>query len=77
MYSATKHDSKIISCEDRVLYALKAGCRFVIATTMQNRDIIKDKGSHKYFTQNYITNNIIKYYEKNHGKMLDIDLPNI
>ena len=77
MYSATKHDSEIISCEDRVLYALKAGCRFVIATTMQNRDIIKNKESHKYFTQNYITNNIIKYYEKNHGKMLDIDLPNI
>ena len=77
MYSATKYDNKIISCEDRVLHALKAGCRFVIATTMQNRDLIENKVSHKYFTENYITNNIIKYYEKNHAKMLDINLPKI
>ncbi len=77
MYSATKHNNKILSCEKRVLLALSAGCRMVIATTMQNTEIIKNKESHKYITTNYITKNIIEHYEKNRDKMLDIRLPRV
>ena len=42
MYSATTINNKKLTCEERVLLALNAGCRLVIATTMQNSDIIKN-----------------------------------
>ena len=74
MYSAKFYDNKEIKCEDRVLMALDAGCRLVIVTTMQHQKIIKEKMSYKYFSDNYLTNNIIKYCEKNHDKMYDINL---
>ena len=77
MYSATKHNNKILSCERRVLLALSAGCRMIIATTMQDREIIKNKESYKYITTNYITTNIIEHYEKNRDNMLDIKLPRV
>ena len=75
MYSATKYDNKIISCEDR--FTCFSSCRFVIATTMQNRDLIENKVSHKYFTENYNTIISLSTYEKNHAKMLDNNLPKI
>ncbi len=75
MYSATKHNNETLSCERRVLLALSAGCRMIIATTMQDNEIIKNKGSYKYIITNYITKNIIEHYEKNRDKMLDIKLP--
>ena len=75
MFSATSINNSIISCEDRLLLALKAGCRLVITTTMQNRKIIDDKCSYKYFKEKYLTRNIIEHYEKIHDKMLDITLP--
>ena len=75
MFSATSINNSIISCEDRLLLALKAGCRLVIATTMQNPKIIDDKYSYKYFKEKYLTRNIIEHYEKIHDKMLDITLP--
>ncbi len=77
MYSATKHNNKILPCERRVLLALSAGCRMVIATTMQNREIIQNQESHKYIADNYITTNIIEHYEKNRDKMLEIKLPRV
>ena len=75
MFSAISINNSIISCEDRLLLALKAGCRLVIATTMQNSKIIDDKCSYKYFKEKYLTRNIIEHYEKIHDKMLDITLP--
>ena len=75
MYSATTINNKKLTCEERVLLALNAGCRLVIATTMQNSDIIKNNESYKYFHENYFTKNIIEHYEKNHDKMIDITLP--
>ena len=75
MFSAISMNNSIISCDDRLLLALKAGCRLVIATTMQNSKIIDDKCSYKYFKEKYLTRNIIEYYEKIHDKMLDITLP--
>ena len=39
--------------------------------------IIEGKSSHKYFSENYLTDNIIEYYEKNHDKMSEIELPKI
>ena len=77
MLSATILNGKKISCEERVLLALNAGCRMIIATTMQNNRIIEGKSSHKYFSENYLTDNIIEYYEKNHDKMSEIELPKI
>ena len=75
MFSATTIDNKNISCEERVLLALSAGCRMIIATTMQDNKIINKKSSYQYFEKNYFTNNIIEYYEKNHDKMLKIVMP--
>mgnify|MGYP003326126052 FL=1 len=43
MFSAISINNSNISCEDRLLLAMKAGCRLVIATTMQNPKIIDDK----------------------------------
>ena len=77
MYSAKIMDDKELPCEERVLLALNAGCRMIIATTMQNNRIIEGKSSHKYFSENYLTDNIIEYYEKNHDKMSEIELPKI
>jgi len=75
MFSAVSKNDEDISCEDRLLLALKAGCRLVIATTMQNPKIIDDKLSYKYIKEKYLTKNIIEHYEKIHDKMLDITLP--
>ena len=75
MFSATTIDNKNISCEERVLLALNAGCRMIIATTMQNNEIINRKSSYQYFKKNYFTNNIIEYYQKKHDKMLKIVMP--
>ena len=75
MYSATSVHNKNISCEERVLLCLNAGCRMIIATTMQNTKIIDNKESYKYFKENYLTKNIIEYYEKNHDNMNNIILP--
>ena len=75
MFAAATINNKIISCEERVLLALNAGCRMIIATTMQNNEIIKLKSSYKYFKKNYFTQNIIEYYEKNHDNMLEIVMP--
>ena len=75
MFSAVSSNNKDISCDDRFLLALKAGCRLVIATTMQNPKIIDDKCSYRYFTENYLTKNIIEHYEKIHDNMLEITLP--
>ena len=75
MYSAIKVNNKNISCEERTLLALNAGCRMIIATTMQNSQIIKNNQSYKYFHENYFTKNIIEHYEKNHDNMIDIILP--
>jgi hypothetical protein len=75
MFSATTINNKNISCEERVLLALKAGCRMIIATTMQDNDIINRKSSHEYYRKNYFTNNIIEHYQKNHDKMLEIVMP--
>jgi beta-N-acetylhexosaminidase len=75
MFSATTINNKNISCEERVLLALKAGCRMIIATTMQDNDIINRKSSHEYYRKNYFTNNIIEHYQKNHDKMLEIVIP--
>ena len=74
MYSAKFIEGVEISCEERVLLALNAGCRFIIATTMQNNMLIKQNLSYKYFSDNYLTKNIIEYYEKNHDMMCDIIL---
>ena len=74
MYSAKFIEGVEISCEERVLLALNAGCRFIIATTMQNNMLIKQNLSYKYFSDNYFTKNIIEYYEKNHDMMCDIIL---
>ena len=75
MYSATSVHNKNISCEERVLLCLNAGCRMIIATTMQNTKIIDNNESYKYFKENYLTKNIIEYYEKNHDNMNNIILP--
>ena len=75
MFSAISINNSTISCDDRLLLALKAGCRLVIATTMHNPKIIDDKCSYKYFKEKYLTRNIIEHYEKIHDKMLDITLP--
>ena len=75
MFAAATINNKIISCEERVLLALNAGCRMIIATTMQNNEIIRLKSSYKYFKKNYFTQNIIEYYEKNHDNMLEIVMP--
>ena len=75
MFSATTINNKNMSCEKRVLLALKAGCRMIIATTMQDNDIINRKSSHEYYRKNYFTNNIIEHYQKNHDKMLEIVMP--
>jgi beta-N-acetylhexosaminidase len=75
MFSATVLDGKKISCEKRVLLALRAGCRMIIATTMQDNKIIKNKASPQYFKKNYLTDDIIKYFEKNHDKMSKIVIP--
>ena len=75
MYSATSVHNKNISCEERVLLCLNAGCRMIIATTMQNTKIIDNNMSYKYFEENYLTKNIIEYYEKNHDNMNNIILP--
>ena len=75
MFSATTINNKNISCEERVLLALKAGCRMIIATTMQDNDIINRKSSHEYYRKNYFTNNIIEHYQKNHDKMLEVVMP--
>ena len=75
MFSAISINNSNISCEDRLLLAMKAGCRLVIATTMQNPKIIDDKCSYKYFKEKYLTRNIIEHYEKIHDKMLEITLP--
>ncbi len=73
------HSAKFINgvestCEERVLLALNAGCRFIIATTMQKNILIKQNLSYKYFLENYLTKNIIEHYEKNHDMMSDIVL---
>ena len=75
MFSATILDGKKISCEKRVLLALRAGCRMVIATTMQDNQIIKNKASSQYFEENYLTGDIAKYFEKNHDKMSTVVIP--
>ena len=75
MYSATSVHNKNISCEERVLLCLNAGCRMIIATTMQNTKIIDNNESYKYFKENYLTKNIIEYYEKNHDNINNIILP--
>ena len=75
MYSATSALNKNISCEERVMLCLNAGCRMIIATTMQNTKIIDNNESYKYFKENYLTKNIIEYYEKNHDNMNNIILP--
>ena len=75
MYSATTINNKVISCEERVLLALNAGCRMIIATTMQDSQIIQNNQSYKYYNENYFTKNIIEHYEKNHDNMIDITLP--
>ena len=75
MFSATAIDNKNISCEERVLLALNAGCRMIIATTMQNSEIINRKSSYQYFKKNYFTSNIVEHYQKNHDKMLKIVMP--
>ena len=75
MYSATTINNKVISCEERVLLALNAGCRMIIATTMQDPQIIQNNQSYKYYNENYFTKNIIEHYEKNHDNMIDITLP--
>ena len=54
MYSAKFVNGVEITCEERVLLALNAGCRFVIATTMQNNMLIKQNLSYKYFSDNYL-----------------------
>lgn len=82
MYSAKFIKGVEITCEERVLLALNAGCRFIIATTMQKKMLIKQNLSYKYFLDNYLTKNIIEHYEKNHDMMCDIilakkDLKNI
>ena len=77
MFSATHIDGKKISCEKRVLLALKAGCRMIIATTMQDNKVIKNKASPQYFEKNYLTDDIIKYFEKIHDKMTEIVIPQI
>ena len=75
MHAAKKVDGKNISCEERILRALNAGCRMIIITTMQNREIIANNESYKYFEKNCFTKNIIEHYEKNHDKMDDVILP--
>ena len=40
MYSAKFIEGVEITCEERVLLALNAGCRFIIATTMQNNILL-------------------------------------
>lgn len=75
MYSAKYNNGIEISCEERIMMALNAGCRLIIATTMQNDAIISDKLSYKYFAEKYLTKNIIEYYENNHDNMFDIELP--
>ena len=77
MYSAKSKNNEEIPCDERVIMALNAGCRLIIATTMQNNMLINEKLSHKYFSEKYLTKNIIEYYEKNHDKMFDIELPDI
>ena len=47
----------------------------IIATTMQNNEIINRKSSYQYFKKNYFTSNIVEYYQKNHDKMLKIVMP--
>ena len=70
-------NNKEIPCDERVIMALSAGCRLIIATTMQNNMLINEKLSHKYFSEKYLTKNIIEYYEKNRDKMFDIELPDM
>ena len=77
MYSAKSKNNKEIPCDERVIMALSAGCRLIIATTMQNNILINEKLSHKYFSEKYLTKNIIEYYEKNRDKMFDIELPDM
>ena len=74
MHSAKFINGIEVTCEERVLLALNAGCRFIIATTMQNNMLIKQNLSYKYFLENYLTKNIIEHYEKNHDMMCDIVL---
>ena len=75
MYSATSVHNKNISCEERVLLCLNAGCRMIIDTTIPNTKIMNNNESYKYFKENYLTKNIIEYYEKNHDNMNNIILP--
>ncbi len=45
----------------RVITALKAGCKMVIATTNLKKDIVTSKNSHQYYKNNYLTDELIDY----------------
>ena len=60
MKAALKKNNK----SHNLLSALKSGCDMVIITTMQNDTVIKSKQSYEYFSKNYLTKEVIDYYEK-------------
>lgn len=59
MKAAVKTGNK----SDNLLSALQAGCDMVIITTMQNKHVIRSNKSYDYFEENYLTEEVIDYYE--------------
>lgn len=74
MYSAKHIDKKLISCEDRVLQALEAGCSYLICTTNLVSDIENYESSAEYFEKNYVTDKILDYCDTNHDKIKELEI---
>ena len=66
MHAAKHFNNKIIKCEDRVLSALRAGCQYVICTSKLVENIDEYKSSSHYFTENYLSDNLLNYTRQNH-----------
>jgi len=66
MYAAKSNEN---TASKRVILALEAGCNMIIATTMQQKNIISNKESYLFFLENYLTDEIIEYYHKNHDRI--------
>ena len=69
MYAAK---STVDTASNRVILALDAGCNMIIATTMQQKNIISNKESYLFFLENYLTEEISEYYHKNHDRIKPI-----
>tara|TARA_B100000941_G_scaffold160775_1_gene114352 strand:- start:2795 stop:3853 length:1059 start_codon:yes stop_codon:yes gene_type:complete len=69
MHAAKYFNNRIIKCEDRVIMALKAGCQYVICTSKLVENIDKYQSSSHYFTEHYLSENLLNYTRQNHDNI--------